>query len=138
MNELRTKIRSCETAVFKIGLFLAMVLILLTINTSHFHYSVLTGYFLGFASFTALAESYCIIDNQTSWRKHISLILNPIKLLLIGFVLFLLVRSGFSIWQIAGGLILCQFAVILTFINTLRLDRKNAEMNKKKAENARS
>ncbi len=115
-----------------------MVLILLTINTSHFHYSVLTGYFLGFASFTALAESYCIIDNQTSWRKHISLILNPIKLLLIGFVLFLLVRSGFSIWQIAGGLILCQFAVILTFINTLRLDRKNAEMNKKKAENARS
>lgn len=138
MNELRTKIRRCEAAVFKIGLFLAMVLILLTINTSHFHYSLLTGYYLGLASFAVLAESYCVIDSLTWWQRGLSLVLNPLKLLIIGVILFLLVKSGFSIWQIAGGLIICQFAILLTFINTLRLDIIIAEMNKKKAENARS
>lgn len=131
MNELKTKIRSCETAVFNTGLVLAVVLIFVAATSGQFYYSALAGYFLGFASFATLAESYAAFDKFPPWIGALSLLASNLKLIFLGAVIFLLYKFGFSVGQMGIGLILSQLAMLFAFFRTLHRDRKSAEMNKK-------
>ncbi|EKD83130.1 MAG: hypothetical protein ACD_39C00870G0003 [uncultured bacterium] len=137
MLEVKKKIRSCEVAVVLIGALAALVLALIWHQTGKFYHSFLVGYFLGFASFLFLAETFAAFDTMPKWFSVLALLLTTFKLLLLGLLIYALKMLGFSVVEIIFGLLFSQLAIIFSFLMSLYLD-KNAATGYKKASNART
>lgn len=133
MSDLKARIRRCELAVFRTGIFTALIILLWGLFAGAFYYSAIAGYILGFISFVALAESYTALDRMSSGLGIIAMLGSHLKLLFIALFIFVLHKLGLSVAEIVIGMIFSQLAMISSFLMILRTDRKNAEIDKKKA-----
>jgi len=133
MSDLKARIRRCEAAVFRTGIITALMILLWWLFFGSFYYSAIAGYMLGFISFVALAESYTALDRFSSGLGILAMLGSHMKLLFIAIFIFILHKLGFSVAEIVIGMIFSQMAMIVSFLIILRVDGKNAEIEKKKA-----
>lgn len=89
------------------------------------HYSFIIGYYLGYSSFIVLCETF-IATQKKPIIMAIMLFLANIKLLLIGFIIWLLNKYGFSAIEAIIGVFIAQSSVIIMIL-TLAKTNKNKE-----------
>ncbi|NCB38265.1 MAG: hypothetical protein EOM80_05785 [Erysipelotrichia bacterium] len=139
MNEIKKKLRSCETDILKAGILLALLLIAISLNTGCFYHSILAGYYISSIIFAISMERLTSSDSHSGLPSKVTtLLFGNIKLLLIAFIVFILHKYGFSVKETVTGILLSQLMIILSFITTLYSDLKSAEEYKNKAKHARS
>jgi hypothetical protein len=135
MTNTANRIRKSYKLIFWFSLA-----VLVTIAGIYFHSQIdltafLIGYLAGVAGYLALSLTFSYLDKLPAWFRLIAIMSTSFKILFLLAFALLLKLLGFSIAQVAAGILLSQFLIIFSLVIIVYSSRNSVENNIKEGKN---